>query len=78
LDTYLLLDCQDYGRVEIRMDRYGNPYVLELNANPSLNENACLPTVFKLLNKNYGDLIERIIFNSIKRYQKKVIDYKLK
>ncbi len=69
MDTYSILDCHDYGRVEIKLDEQGNPHVLELNPNPSINEPDCLPSVAKLTGMNYGDFLEEIISLAIKRYQ---------
>lgn len=76
LDTYSILDCHDYGRVEIRVDKKDNPYVLELNPNPSLKENSCLPVMAKLMNISYQDLIEEIINLAVKRYADKSVGYK--
>lgn len=70
LDTYNILDCHDYGRVEIRVDENNNPYVLELNPNPSINIGDGVPTSAKLVGLNYGDLLEEIIRMTISRYQK--------
>ncbi len=69
LDTYGILGCHDYGRVEIRVDAGGNPYVLELNPNPSINRGDCLPAVAELVGMDYGDFIEEIIALTIKRYR---------
>jgi D-alanine-D-alanine ligase len=69
LDTYNILDCHDYGRVEIRVDKNGNPYVLELNPNPSIDCVDCVPQVFGLTGKDYGDFLEEIIRMAIKRYK---------
>ena len=69
LDTYNILDCHDYGRVEIRVDKNGNPYVLELNPNPSIDMVDCVPQVFELAGKDYGDFLEEIIRMAIKRYK---------
>lgn len=72
LDTYNILDCHDYGRVEIKVDKENNPYVLELNPNPSINIGDCVPTVYELMTgKKYGDFLEEIIRLAIKRYQNK-------
>ncbi len=71
LDTYNILDCHDYGRVEIRVDKNDNPYVLELNPNPSININDCVPAVAELTGLNYGDFLEEIISMAIKRYKNK-------
>jgi len=69
LDTYNILDCHDYGRVEIRVDKEGNPFVLELNPNPSINRNDCVPACAELVGMSYEDFIEEILFSAIKRYK---------
>jgi D-alanine-D-alanine ligase len=69
LDTYNILDCHDYGRVEIRVDKDDNPYVLELNPNPSINIGNCVPEVAKLTGLDYGEFLEEIIALAIKRYK---------
>ncbi len=69
LDTYNILDCHDYGRVEIRVDQEDNPYVLELNPNPSININDCVPAVAQLIGLDYGDFLEEIIKMAVKRYK---------
>jgi len=69
LDTYNILDCHDYGRVEVRVDKNGNPYVLELNPNPSINKGDCVPNVAQLTGMDYGDFIEEIIRMAINRYK---------
>lgn len=69
LDTYNILHCHDYGKVEIRVDKNGNPYVLELNPNASINTNDCIPSVAALIGMDYADFIEEIIRLAIKRYQ---------
>lgn len=69
LDTYNILDCHDYGRVEIRVDEYGNPYVLELNPNPSIDINDCVPASAELVGMDYGKFLEEIIKMTIRRYK---------
>ncbi|MFA5076311.1 MAG: ATP-grasp domain-containing protein [Patescibacteria group bacterium] len=77
LDTYNILDCHDYGRVEIRVDKDDNPYVLELNPNPSINIDDCTPEAAKLIHLDYGDFLEEIIFMAIKRYKNRPPYYHL-
>lgn len=77
LDTYNILDCHDYGRVEIRVDEEDNPYVLELNPNPSINIEDCVPGVAELIGMNYGDFIEEIIKMAVNRYKNKPPYYHL-
>lgn len=69
LDTYRILDCHDYGRVEIRVDEHNNPYVLELNPNPSINIEDLIPHVAEIAGMNYGEFLETIIKMAIKRYK---------
>ena len=69
LDTYNILGCHDYGRVELRIAQDGNPYVLELNANPPLVPSASISDLAQLSGLSYEDLLEKIIALAVKRYQ---------
>ncbi|MEK9179039.1 MAG: ATP-grasp domain-containing protein, partial [Patescibacteria group bacterium] len=69
LDTYNILDLHDYGRAEVRVDSSGNPYVLEINPNPSINIEDCVPACAELVGMKYGDFIEEIIRMAIMRYK---------
>lgn len=69
LDTYNILDCHDYGRVEIRVDKNNNPYVLELNPNPSLDQQGTFSASAQVVGMDYGDFLEEIIRLAIKRYK---------
>jgi len=71
LDTYRILDCRDFGRVELRVDKEGNPFVIELNPNPTLEKDNNFANSAKLINMQYADLIEEIIWLAIKRYKNK-------
>jgi D-alanine-D-alanine ligase len=69
LDTYNILDCHDYGRIEIRVDKNNNPYVLELNPNPSLDRDGTFSASAEVIGLDYGDFLEEIIRLAIKRYK---------
>ena len=77
LDTYNILDCHDYGRVEVKVDKDNNPYILELNPNPSININDCVPSVAKIAGMDYGEFLEEIIKMTIRRYKNKPPYYHL-
>lgn len=69
LDVYKIMDCKDYGQLDIRVDEDDNPYVLELNPNPPLLPNSNLTSTAKLLGMDFDDLLETIIDITIKRYR---------
>ena len=71
MDVYNICDCHDYGKVEIRVDKYGNPYVLELNPNPPIEKEDFFSVASGLAHYEYGELIEEIIRLAVERYKDK-------
>lgn len=69
IDTYKIMKCRDFGRVELRVDKDGNPYVLELNSNPSLGKLSPIVRAAKLMGMDHGDVLEEIISLAITRYK---------
>ena len=77
LDAYNVVGVSDYGRAEVRVDHRGNPYVLEVNPNPSIGPTDCVPQVAELAGMNYGDFLEEILRLTIKRYKERPPYYHL-
>lgn len=50
-----------YGRVDIRLDEEGNPRVLEVNCNPSLEEDVALARSARAVGISYADLLQQIV-----------------
>ncbi|MEK7388533.1 MAG: ATP-grasp domain-containing protein, partial [Elusimicrobiota bacterium] len=69
LDAYRIFDCHDYARIEVRVDRSGNPYILEINPNPSINDGDCVPACAEVIGHPYADFIEEIMKECISRYR---------
>lgn len=69
LDAFNVVGCTDYGRAEVRVGPSGNPYVLEVNPNPSIGPTDCVPTVAALAGMSYGDFLEEILRLAIRRYR---------
>ena len=69
LDAYNIFDCHDYARIEVRVDKLGNPYILEINPNPSINRGDCVPNCAEMTGLNYEDFIEGILREAILRYR---------
>lgn len=67
-ESYKVLECRDFGRIDIRTDENGNPYFLECNPLPSLSLIDIWPIVAKQVGLTYNQIINRIIDYGRKRY----------
>ncbi len=56
-----------YGRVDIRLDAAGQPHVLEVNCNPSLEEDVALARSAKAAGIDYPQLLQTIIKAALER-----------
>jgi D-alanine-D-alanine ligase len=63
LRAFKLLGCRDYARVDIRLDRNGKIYVLEVNPNPDISPSSGMARAIKKKGMTYtefvGGLLER-------------------
>lgn len=69
LDMFSIFDCRDYAEIEMRIDKKGNPFVLELNPNPGIEPTDFLPVAAKLAGYDYGELLESIIWSAVEWYK---------
>jgi len=60
-EAYLALQLRDYGRVDIRVSRGGDVFVIEVNPNPYLARDAELAMAAGHSGIPYEDLIEQIV-----------------
>ena len=67
--TYRAIECKDFGRVDLRVDEKGNPYVLEINPLPSLSTADVFMDIAKVLGISYDAMIGRILQAAIQRHQ---------
>ncbi|HUK20604.1 MAG TPA: hypothetical protein VLV45_03500 [Gemmatimonadales bacterium] len=71
LDAYQALGCRDWCRVDIRIDRFGVPNVLELNPLPGIIPdpamNSCFPKAARAAGLSYDALIQEVIAIAWKR-----------
>src|SRR5207247_1145202 len=49
-----------YGRVDLRVDEQGRPWVLDVNPNPDLNDDAGLSRMAKAAGWDYAELVRRV------------------
>jgi D-alanine-D-alanine ligase len=59
--SYLLTGCGGYARVDMRMNRLGKVYVLEVNPNPDISPDSGAALQAKSAGMNYTDFIGKII-----------------
>lgn len=69
LPAYLAVHCQDMGRVDIRLDATGQPYLLEINPLPALHPTHSAYTFIARHNGlPYAALIAAILEQAIRRW----------
>jgi D-alanine-D-alanine ligase len=68
LKAYNAVECRDFGRVDFRVDKEDNPYVLEINPLPSLSTADVFPLVAKASGGTYETIIGEILESALKRH----------
>jgi D-alanine-D-alanine ligase len=65
LDAYHALGCRDWCRVDIRVDRFGVPNVLELNPLPGIIPdpamNSCFPKAARAAGLSYDEVVQEVV-----------------
>ncbi|HYL21640.1 MAG TPA: hypothetical protein VEU74_07750 [Gemmatimonadales bacterium] len=65
LDAYHALGCRDWCRVDLRVDRFGVPNILELNPLPGIIPdpamNSCFPKAARAAGFGYDELIQEVV-----------------
>lgn len=72
LETYRVLKCRDWSRIDLRLDKYGEPSIIEINPLPGImpdpTENSSFPKAARAAGINYNDMINTVLASAIKRY----------
>jgi len=66
--AYQAVELRDYGRIDMRLDKEGKIYVLEVNPNPWLHSKAEVALAAKESGRSYPALIEEIVNLALSRY----------
>ena len=65
LDAYRALGCRDWCRIDVRVDRFGVPNVVELNPLPGIIPdplmNSCFPKAARVAGFTYDELIQEVV-----------------
>jgi D-alanine-D-alanine ligase len=73
--TFEVLNIYDFGRVDFRLDRYNQPYILEMNSMASINPGSSFVRAAMKAGFSYDHLINHIIEIAIDRYAKEEPDF---
>ncbi|MFH0772121.1 MAG: ATP-grasp domain-containing protein [Candidatus Omnitrophota bacterium] len=68
LEAYQAVECCDFGRVDIRVDKKGDPYVLEINPLPSLSMEDVFMVISRHMKISYGKMINKILNYALERH----------
>jgi len=72
LDTYNVLRCKDWSRVDVRLDKNGEPSIIEINPLPGImpdpTENSSFPKAARAAGMTYEDMINSVLYAAAKRY----------
>jgi len=67
ISAFRALDLRDYGRVDMRLDAHGTPYIMEVNPNPDISPQAGLARAAGWSGICYDKLIAKIVQSAIAR-----------
>ena len=67
LRCYQILGCRDYGRVDFRLSKDSTPYVLEVNPNPDISDDAGFARSAKTYGLTFPEIIARIVESALER-----------
>ncbi len=65
MDTYRVLRCKDWSRIDVRLDEMDVPHIIEINPLPGIlpneEDNSCFPKAARAAGISYQELIKRVI-----------------
>jgi D-alanine-D-alanine ligase len=72
IDTYRVLKCRDWSRIDLRLDKNGEPNIIEINPLPGImpdpTENSSFPKAARAAGIDYNDMINTVLASAVKRY----------
>ncbi len=69
LKCYELIGCRDYARVDFRLSAEGVPYVLEVNPNPDISDDAGFARSARAYGFSFPQIIGKIVESALERVQ---------
>ncbi len=73
LRAYNVLRCRDWSRIDVRLDKNGEPNIIEINPLPGIlpnpEENSCFPKAARTAGLNYTEMINKVLYVAAMRYK---------
>ena len=70
LESYRVMGCRDYARVDIRLAKNNHPYVIEVNPNPDISPDSGFARSAAASGIEYENLIEKLVRLALSRTSK--------
>ena len=67
LRVFKLFGCRDYARVDLRVDRDGKIYVLEVNPNPDISPQSGMNRALKVQGTTYMEFVKNLLERALQR-----------
>jgi len=73
MKTWQALGCEDFVRIDMRMDGDGEVYVLEVNPNPDISLDAGFAAALKAGSVSQEDFVKMVVNNAMDRLERRAI-----
>ncbi len=67
LKCYRIMGCRDYARVDMRLDKNNNLYVIEVNPNPDISDDAGFARSARAYGLEFDEIINKIVEYALER-----------
>lgn len=67
LRCWSVFDLSGYARVDLRVDKFGNPWVLEINANPGIGPDSGFVAAAQRSGLSYRGIVSRLLSAAVRR-----------
>jgi D-alanine-D-alanine ligase len=67
LRCYRVMGCRDYARIDMRLDRNNNLYVIEVNPNPDISDDAGFARSARAYGLSFDEIVNKIVEYALER-----------